>query len=112
MFTKDDIYTLVNVIITDPIRMNLFPRSYTTQRFVSSDDTQVKEKNYRDQHPIDQFLVLAIEIFGCLHKQVNVLLHNCAYAVWRLKGFEGLHIYVWVIFLHQKISITLQRMQG
>jgi hypothetical protein len=28
--------------------------------------------NYHDQHPTDQFLPLAIEVVGCLHKQVDV----------------------------------------
>jgi hypothetical protein len=73
---------------------------------------KLKKRTIVTNNPINQFLLLAIEVFGCLHKQIDVLLHNCANAIWRLKGFEGLHIYVLVTFLHQKISITLQRMQG
>jgi hypothetical protein len=57
------------------------------------------------------FLLLAIEVFGCLHKHADVFLHNCANAIWSLKGLEGLHLSTLVIFLRQKISITLQRMQ-
>jgi hypothetical protein len=60
---------------------------------------------------IDQFLPLTIEIFGCLHKHVNVLFHDCANAIGSLKGPKGPHISTLVIFLCQKISITLQRMQ-
>jgi len=64
------------------------------------------------QHtPTNQFLPLAIEVFGCLHKHVNVFLHNCANAIWSLKGTKGLHLFTLVTFFHQKISITLQRMQ-
>ncbi len=72
---------------------------------------QAKEKNYRNRHPTDQFLLLTIEVFGCLHKQVDVFLHNCVNTMWNLKRLEGPHIFILVIFIHQKISITLQRTQ-
>jgi hypothetical protein len=58
------------------------------------------------------FLFLTIELFGCLHKHVDVFLHDYATAIWSLKGPEGLHLSTLVIFLCQKISITLQRMQA
>jgi hypothetical protein len=61
--------------------------------------------------PTDQFLPIAIEVFGCLHKHVDVFLHDCAIAIWSLKRLEGVHIFTLVIFLCQKISITLRRMQ-
>jgi len=67
MFTKNEICTLANVVIIDPTHANLLPRSCTTQGFVAFDATQAKERNYHDQHHIDQFLCLTIEIFGCLH---------------------------------------------
>jgi hypothetical protein len=60
----------------------------------------------------DQFFALTIEIFGYLQKHADVFLHDCANAIWSLKGIEGLHIPTLVTFFHQKISITLQRMQS
>jgi hypothetical protein len=77
----------------------------------ASNTAQAKEKNYCNQHPTDQFLPLAIEVFGCLHKHANVFLHDCANAIWSLKGLKGLHIFTLVIFHCQIVSITLQRMQ-
>jgi hypothetical protein len=68
VFTKYDIHTLVNVVNVDSTRINLLPWSCAIQGFVAFDMTQTKESNYRDQHPIDQFLPLVIEVFGCLHK--------------------------------------------
>ncbi len=59
---------LTDVVIVDLMFVDLFPRSCITHRFVASNATQAKERNYRDRHPIDQFLPLAIAIFGCLHK--------------------------------------------
>ncbi len=56
------------------------------------DATQVKERSYHNRHPINQFLPLIIEIFGCLHKHVDVFLHDYVNAIWNLKGIKGLAI--------------------
>jgi hypothetical protein len=48
-------------------------------------------------------------VFGCLDKQADVILHNCANAMWNFKGPEGHPLYVLVTFFGQNISITLQR---
>ncbi len=53
-----------------------------------------------------------MEVIGCLHKQVDVFLHNCANAIWSLKGLESFILLILVTFLQQKISITLQRLQA
>jgi hypothetical protein len=111
VFTKNGIHTLINIIIANPTQMNLFPQSHAIQEFVASNATQAKKKSYRNQHPIDHFLPLSIEVFGCLHKQVNVFLHNCANAIWSLKRLKGPPFSTLIIFLRLKISITLQKMQ-
>ncbi len=67
------------------------------------DATQTKERSYHNWHPTDQFLPLAIEVFGYLHKHVDVFLHDYANAIWSLKRTKGPHL--------SKASITLQRMQ-
>jgi hypothetical protein len=67
-FTKDGIHTLVDVVIIDPTRMDLFFRSCATQGFATFDATQAKKRGYHNQHPTNPFLPLAIEVFGCLHK--------------------------------------------
>jgi hypothetical protein len=81
MLTKNGIRTLTDIVIIDLTRMDLFPQSSTTQGFATSNAVQTKEKNYRNRHPINQFLPLAIEVFGCLHKLVDVFLHDCANAI-------------------------------
>jgi hypothetical protein len=108
VLTKDGIRNLANVIIIDPMWTNLF-WFCTTQGFVTSDVTQAKEKNYHNRHPIDQFLPLAIEVFGCLHKHADVFLHNHANVIWNLKGTKSPHLFTLVTFLHWKVSITWQR---
>jgi len=82
-----------------------------TQGFVASNVTQAKEVSYHNRHPANQFLPLAIEVFGCLHKHVDVFLHDYANAICNVKRPESPHLSILVIFLHQKVLITLQRMQ-
>jgi hypothetical protein len=111
VFTKDDICTLANIVIVDPMQANLLPWSFATKGFEASNASQAKERNYCNQHPTYQFLPLAIEILGCLYKHADVFLHNCVNVIWSLKGPKGPHLYTLVTFFHQKVSITLQRMQ-
>jgi hypothetical protein len=105
------IRTLANVVIADLTRTDLLPQSYATQGFVAFDAAQAKERSYYKQHPIDQFLLLTIEVFGFLHRHVDMLLHDCANAIWSLKGKKSFHLSSLVTFFRQKVSITLQRMQ-
>jgi len=81
MFTKDGIRTLTNVIITNQTQADLLPWTCATQGLAASNVIQTKEKNYRNWHPTNQLLPLAIEVFGCLHKDVDVFLHDYANAI-------------------------------
>jgi hypothetical protein len=107
VFTKDGICTLADVVIANLTQVDLLPQSCATQGFVTSDVVQAKKRNYHNQRPINQFLPLAIEVFGCLHKHANVFLHDCVNAIWSLKGTKGPHLSTLVTFFHQKVSITL-----
>jgi len=53
-----------------------------------------------------------MEVYGCLHKHVDVFLHKFAKAIWSFKGLEGFLLFVLIIFLRQKNSITLQSLQA
>ncbi len=81
VFTKNGICTLTNIVIVDPMRANLIPLFCTIQGLATFDTIRAKERNYCNRHPINQFLPLAIEIFGCLHKHADVFLHDCANAI-------------------------------
>ncbi len=48
MLTKDDIHTLINIVIVDLMRVDLFPYSYITQGFVVLDLAQAKEMSYHN----------------------------------------------------------------
>ncbi len=111
VLTKDGIHTLVNIIIIDPTQAYLLPQSCTTQRFITFNVTQIKERSYCNQHPTNQFLPLVIEVFGYLHKHIDVFLHNCVNVIWTLKAPKGPHLSTLIIFLHKKVLITLQKMK-
>jgi hypothetical protein len=70
VLTKNDIRTLINVVIANSTQADLLPRSCVTQGFATSNVTQAMERSYHNQHPIDQFLPLTIEVFGCIYKIV------------------------------------------
>jgi hypothetical protein len=112
MFTKDGIHTLTNVVIMDSMHVYLLLQSSKTQGFITSNVAQANKKSYYNWHPIDQFLPLAIEVFGCLDKQANEFLHHCTNAIWSFKGPKGPPFSILVTFFGQKISITLQKMQA
>jgi len=61
--------------------------------------------------PHYQFLPFIIEVFGCLKKHVDLFLHDYVNAIWSLKGPKGFRLSALIIFLCQKVSITLQNMQ-
>ncbi len=63
-------------------------------------------------HHVDQFLLLAIEVFGYLRKHANAFLHDHANVIWSLKGPKGVPFFCFDYFFYQKISITLQRIQS
>jgi hypothetical protein len=81
--------------------VDLLPKSLQIKKFVTFDAIQAKENNYRDQHPKDQFLPLTIEVFGCLHKQAYVFLHDHANAIWSFKRPKGPPIFIFVTFFYQ-----------
>ncbi len=63
-------------------------------------------------HPTNAFFFLVIEIFGCLHKQANVFLEDCANAISNLKESKSHPLFVLITFLGKKISIMLRRIQA
>jgi hypothetical protein len=106
IFTKDGVHILVNLVIIKPTQVDILVRSYSTQGFRASKAIHTKERSYCDQHP-----TLAIEVFGYLHKQANVFLHDCVNVVWSLKAPKHPLLSIVVTDFYQKIPITLQNMQ-
>ncbi len=96
-------------VITNTIRWNICTKSCCWGQNLWSKQTTGK-KSYHNQHPIDQCLLLAIEVFGCLYKQVDMFLHDCANAMWNFETPKDFSSICLDYFFPQKFSITLQRM--
>jgi hypothetical protein len=55
VFIKDDIYILVDIVITDSTQVNLFFWFCATQGFGAFDAVQTKERSYHNWHPNSSF---------------------------------------------------------
>jgi len=92
VFTKNGIHTLTDVVITTP--MNEFTSLILSNpRIYCLWNNSIQKMNYCDWHPSNQFLPLAIEVFGCLNKQVDVFVHDYGNALWNFKGLVGLPLF-------------------
>jgi hypothetical protein len=105
VFTKYGIYTIVDIIIANPTRVDLLLQSCATWKFVVFETTQAKEKNYFDQHPTNQFLPLTIEVFGCLNKHVDIYLHVMPMPCGTSKSQRVFLIMSWLHLLVKKIQL-------
>jgi hypothetical protein len=118
VLTKDDIHTLIDIVIANLTQMDLLFWSCTTQGFVAYNAFQTKEQSYYDLHPTNQFLPLPMEVFGCLHKHANAFLHNCANAIQSLKRPNGFPFFCISYFSsvkkfnHMAISILHLKLSG
>lgn len=86
----DDIRTLTNVVIVDPIQANLVSWVALSCEVVVTLAAQMKGGLYHDYYSMDVFFFLAIEVFQCLHWHVENFFHRCANMTWIAKGTEGL----------------------
>jgi hypothetical protein len=57
--------TLVDVVIVDPIQVDLVSRVAISKQVVVMIVTQAQDKLYIDQHARDIFLPFVAEVFGC-----------------------------------------------
>ncbi len=48
VLTKNGICTLIDIVIADPMQVDLLPQSCTIQGFTTFDMAQAKEKNYHE----------------------------------------------------------------
>jgi hypothetical protein len=78
-------------------------------KFCHLKTTHAKQMSYHDQHPTYQFFLLSIKVYSHFHKQMDIFSHECANVAWVMKGLKGLLVFILVIFLHQRISITFQK---
>jgi hypothetical protein len=96
-----------DVIIVDPTQANLVSQVVFSHGVTKTMGTQVKEGLYHDCYLVNVFLLLAIEVFRCLHLQSNSFFHRCASMAWTTKGTKGPHLLVLHSFYRQKVWMVL-----
>jgi hypothetical protein len=109
VLTKDGICTLVNIVIANAMFVDLPRQSCTTQRFATSNAIQTKERNYRDQHPTNQFFPIAIKVFKCLHKHAYVLLHNWINIICNVQEPKDIPLSIYIFFFIKKFHLHYKR---
>jgi hypothetical protein len=82
MLLVDVVHTLANVVIIDPIQIDLVSLVVFSHGVVATIIIQGKDGLYCDWFPADMFSPLAIKVFGFLHQQAHGFFHRCANMVW------------------------------
>jgi hypothetical protein len=72
--------------------------------------TQAKEMNYCNWHFVNQFLLLAVDIFGCFLNMSMCFYMTVPMPFGTWRG-QKVFIFTLVTFFRKKTSMTLQRMQ-
>ncbi len=91
---KDEVWTFVDFVITNPTHGIFLAQVSSTQDFCSMKrNTNKRMKSLRSPWVGNQFLPLAITIFYCLHKEANDSLQHwannvCANTMWWMKDLE------------------------
>jgi hypothetical protein len=65
MLSTNNICTFANVVIIDPTQVDLV---YFISKGGHEMPTQANERFYHNQHFMNAFIFVAIEVFGCLHQ--------------------------------------------
>jgi hypothetical protein len=69
------ICTLVNVLIANSTSVDLVFQIASSCEVAANMIAYTQQGLYHDRHPINEFLPLAIKVFGCLHQQAYDFLH-------------------------------------
>ncbi len=107
MLLVDGVYILLDVVIANPIQVDLVLQVALSHGVVAIVVAQVKNGLYCDQFLLNMFFPLVIEVFGCLYQQQDEFFHQCANMAWGAKGIGILPLSILHAFYKQKVSMTL-----
>jgi len=75
MLSIDGVHTLVDVVIINPIEVDLVLQVFFSRGVVMTITTQVKDGLYCNRFLTYMLFPLIIKVFRCLHQQVDKFLH-------------------------------------
>ncbi len=96
------ICTLMDVVVTNPIQIDLVSQVSLFHEVVAIVASQAKDDFYYDQFLVDLLFLLVVEVFRCLHHQVDGFLHWCANMAWGVKGIGGLPLSICAHFMGKR----------
>jgi hypothetical protein len=80
IITKDNFWTLANIVIGNPTRTDLAQWISTMTTYAMMMAAQDKARSYTKQVPRNDFIPLAIETYSCLHLCFDSFLFSCVHA--------------------------------
>jgi hypothetical protein len=102
---------LANVVIIDPIRIDLDSWATLSRGVVMIAIVQAKDGFYCNWFLTNIFLLLSIEVFECLHQKSNNIFHQCVNMAWGAKGIGSLSLLILHTFYRQRVLMALQHTQ-
>jgi hypothetical protein len=76
--TKDNFHTLMDLVIVNPTLTNMVQWTSTMTRHATMMAIQEKTRSYTEQTPSNDFILLAIKTYGCLHFRFDSFFIACA----------------------------------
>jgi hypothetical protein len=86
VFTTYGIFTLANFIIANLTCANVISQVTLSWGMATTIVVHAKVVSYCDRCFEDDFILLVVEIFGCLHQQMNNFLHQFVNITWSAKS--------------------------
>jgi hypothetical protein len=96
------ICTLANVVIVDATHANIVSQAISSWGVDMTIVVKAKVVSYYYQHLEDDFVLLAIKIFGCLQQHVDDFLHRFS---WLVKNKKGL-LSILCSFYKQRVLVA------
>jgi len=112
LITKNDFYTLMDIVIVDSIHIDMVQWTLTTTTHATTIVVQEKTWSYTERIPNDDFIPFVIKTNGCLHSRFASFLIICAQTTITRHHVSSLIPSMFISHYQQCVSIALQCAQA
>jgi hypothetical protein len=102
----------MDLVITNLTSTNMVQQTSTTTTHATTMVAQEKTQSYVEQAPNNDFIPLAIEMYGCLHFHFHLFLIVCAWTTIMRHQQSSLVPSTFISHYRQHVSIALQHAQA
>lgn len=103
---------LTDVVIANPIKQDPVAITAVDVGIAASGAPKAREDHYASCSPSDNFIQLAIEVFGCMHHDFDGLLQHTVRAIHSRDSSMSVLISIFTVHFCQQILVTLQCTQA